>query len=374
MSDLQPDLQRQIADFITSEAPNEADFQDLALAVFSYQYKHVEVVRRIADQAGKPPARVAVWQNIPAVPIAAFKQVDVLADDAGDVALAFESSGTSGKARSRAPYTAAGLELMELSVLANAAEMLLNDGRATKILVLAPSPDLAPNMIMAWGMSRLIDQFGLEGSRFLINADGMDQASFAHDLRVCEEEDTPVTLIGASFAFVHLLDGLAEAGTRYYCPKGSRLMDAGGFKTRSRTVTRGELDRLIDDRFEIPGDRSVNLLGMTELPSQFYDSVLRDGSAETRHKTNPPWTRTRVLNPATLEPAELGERGLLWHLDLANLERPMVIRTDDIGTVDAKGWNILGRLAGSDAKGCSLTVEELLQRGQLPQPAVLKKV
>lgn len=368
------ELQQQIADFITSEAPEEADFQDLALAIFAYQYERIEVVRRIADKAGKPPGRVAVWQNIPAVPIGAFKQVDVLADDAGEVALTFESSGTSGKSKSRAPYTAAGLELMDLSVRTNAAEMLLHDGRATKILVLAPSPEVAPNMIMAWGMSRLIDEFGLEGSRFLITADGMDQAAFAHDLRVCEEEDTPVTLIGASFAFVHLLDGLAEVGTRYYCPEGSRLMDAGGFKTRSRTVTRGELDRLIDDRFEIPAHRSVNLLGMTELSSQFYDSVLRDGSAETRHKTNPPWTRTRVLNPATLEPAELGERGILWHLDLANLERPMVIRTDDLGTVDAKGWNILGRIAGADAKGCSLTLEELLQRDRQPELAALKKV
>ena len=92
----------------------------------------------------------------------------------------------------------------------------------------------------------------------------------------------------------------------------------------------------------------------------FYDNVLRDGAPEPRRKTNAPWTRTRILNPATLTAAKAGKQGVLWHLDLANVERPCVIRTHDLGIADPNGWECLGRAKGAEARGCSLTVEELL--------------
>ncbi len=357
-----------VADFISGGDPDDgAAFNALALRVFEYQYEHLDAVRRMADRAGRTPERVSRWQDIPAVPSVAFKQFDLFVGEEPE--RVFESSGTSGTQRSRSLFSGEGLELMDVAVRVNAARMLLDDGRATRILVLAPPPTLAPAMIMAWGMQQLIEHFGLEGSRFFIDGSGLDARGLVEAFESSAADGVPVTLIGASFGFVHLLDSFGEQGARFYCAPGSRAMDAGGFKGRSREVSRAWLTRSIEDRLEIPPERCVNLLGMTELASQFYDGVLASGRTEPRRKVNAHWTRTRVLEPRSMGPATLGDRGLLWHLDLANVERPMVVQTDDLGMVDEHGWDVLGRVAGSDAKGCSLTVEEMLRPKLVPLPA-----
>ena len=250
---------------------------------------------------------------------------------------------------------------MAESIAHNARRFLLPDGRSTVILVLAPSPELAPEMIMAWGMNYLIEQFGLSGSRFLVTSDGLDRHALMDILGRCISEGTPVTLIGASFGFVHLFDGLRAGNITLSLPEGSRLMDAGGFKGRSRTLRRDELDDVIFERLGIPAHRSVNLLGMTELASQFYDSVMERGLSTPRVKVNAAWTRTEVLDPRTLKPAPSGQIGLLAHWDLANLERPMAILTDDLGVREETGWRVLGRAAGAESKGCSLTVDDMLR-------------
>ena len=346
-----------ICDYIASGSTDEARFESLALGVFAWQYERIEAVRRLADRAGRPPAAVHTWRDIPAVPTAAFKRLDLFTG--GEVARVFTSSGTAGT-KSRAVFSAEGLALMDEAIRVNARAMLFPDGRATRILVLAPPPEAAPGMIMAYGMDRLIREFGLEGSRFLLGPGGLDALAVVGMLEEAAAEGVPVTLIGASFGFVHLLDGLVAAGRRIACAPGSRTMDAGGFKGRSREVSRHELGAAIEAQLSIPAWRAPNLLGMTELASQVYDGVLRL-PARPRRKVNPPWTRTRVLDPETLEDAAPGMPGLLWHLDLANVERPMVVQTDDLGVMDEYGFEVLGRAAGAEARGCSLSIEELLQ-------------
>ena len=350
-------IEADVATYIEHGDPaDEAAFEALALRVFEHQYAHIEAVRKLADAAGRTPSTVARWQDIPAVPAAAFKHWELFCGAA--IEQTFESSGTSGAQRSRSHFSGAGLELMDLAIRVNARRWLLPDGveRPTRLLVLAPAPELAPQMIMAWGMARLIEHFGAPGSRFFITEEGLAERALFAALRSVE---TPVCVIGASFGFVHLLDGLAERGVRFYCAPHSCTMDAGGFKGRSRILTRDAFDQAIEDRLEIPRERNVNLLGMTELASQFYDTVLVDGALSPRRKANAHWTRTRIIDPLTLQPAE---RGLIYHVDLANVERPVAVATDDIGVVVGGHWNILGRAAGTDAKGCSLTVAELLVR------------
>jgi hypothetical protein len=354
-------LSNDIAALIESGDSNPERFNQLALAIFEYQYQSIPVVKTLADNAGITPGAISDWELIPAVPTVAFKQADLFAGNASQAECVFESSGTSGAAKSRSLFSRQGLDLMELSIRANAGQMLLTEGRSTRILVLAPPPKAAPHMIMAWGMERLIHHFGLEGSRFLIGPDGLDPKEVVGELQRAAADQIPITLIGASFGFVHLLDGLAANGIRIECAPGSRSMDAGGFKGRSRVLTRHDLDDAIARCLGIDASRNVNLLGMTELASQFYDNVLRDNGAEHRAKVNAPWTRTRVLNPTTLEVSPAGVQGILCHLDMANLERPLVIRTDDLGVATPDGWQVLGRAEGAESRGCSLTVEEMLK-------------
>lgn len=352
---------QQVTSLIESKSTSERAFNEAALAVFEYQYRTIPVVKTLADNAKRWPTSIESWTQIPAVPTPTFKYADLFAHPLADATHIFESSGTSGAPKSRSLFSSEGLKLMELAIRVNAEEMLTQDGRRTRIFVLAPPPHTVPKMIMAWGMERLIHHFGLPGSRFLIGPDGLNPAEVVSELMSAAQENIPITLIGASFGFVHLLDGFKEKGLQIDCAPGSRTMDAGGFKGKSREIAREELDEALEQCLNIAAHRNVNLLGMTELASQFYDNVLRDNTAEKRHKVNAPWTRTQVLNPTTLEVAHPGQSGLLWHLDLANVERPCVIRTHDMGVTTAEGWQVLGRAQNAEARGCSLTVEELLK-------------
>lgn len=102
---------------------------------------------------------------------------------------------------------------------------------------------------------------------------------------------------------------------------------------------------------------------MSELSSQYYDNVLRDriaGRFGRRAKVGPPWLRARFLDPASLRDVEPGQPGLLCHVDLANAGSALAVLTEDIGRSTPDGFEILGRAAGADSRGCSLALAEFL--------------
>ncbi|MBZ0253156.1 MAG: hypothetical protein K8I02_07430, partial [Candidatus Methylomirabilis sp.] len=305
------------------------------------------------------PERMTDWRDAPAVPTAAFKRVDLFAGEAEEIAHTFTTSGTTGAAKGRAHFSEAGLVLMRAAIEANAERFLFPRAERLRILVLAPPPERAPGMIMAWGMARLIEKYGEAGSGFLLDERGLDAEALARALREAEASGAPLCLIGASFAFVHLFDGFEARGVRFALPPGSRVMDAGGYKGRSREMTRPEFVERIERFLGAPPARAVNLLGMTELASQFYDDAMEE-PPRAALKRNPPWTATAAIHPRTGAALPHGETGLLRHLDLANLDRPACIQTDDLGRTHPEGFEVFGRAADDGGRGCSLGVEELL--------------
>ena len=56
-----------------------------------------------------------------------------------------------------------------------------------------------------------------------------------------------------------------------------------------------------------------------------------------------------------------GSTGMLRHYDLANCGSVMALQTEDIGHTIGDGFEITGRATGSEARGCSLLVEEILR-------------
>ncbi len=333
-------------------------FDDLARDVLDHQLELFPAWKRLQ---GNLPAKVAP----PAVrpfPAELFKNdVAALGVEAGHV---FETSGTGSGRPGRVAYSERDLELMRRAIDLGARRHLFPDGPGrTRILVLAPPPTLRPGNIMAWGMQRLIENFSVEGGAFLFGATGPDVPALLAHCERAMSEGTALTLIGASFGFVHLMDALAERGQSFELPAGSRLMDAGGTKGRSREISREGFRSAAERSFGIPAAWQTNLLGMTELGSQFYDQVVGSEPEERPLKRNGFWTRTWAVDPATLVPLPAGEPGLLVHLDLANLDHPALLLTQDVGAVFADGFEIAGRAAGADARGCSLALEEFLDQG-----------
>jgi len=166
-------------------------------------------------------------------------------------------------------------------------------------------------------------------------------------------------LCGTAFAFVHLLEQLEAADDSVALPAGTRIMETGGFKGRSRELPRETLYTALQARLGVPASRIVNQYGMTELGSQFYDSVLaRPG--EPRRKLGPPWARVRVVEPQSGREVPPGEVGTLCVVDLANTGSVCAIQTADLGRRCGDGFEVLGREPGAEARGCSIAADALL--------------
>jgi len=363
-------LEAQVTTFIESGEGGDGDvaFEKLALQLFAFQFETIAPYQRLCRGQGVTPERVTTWRQIPAVPAEAFKAYPLFSGELeSDVVRTFRSSGTTDPARSsQAHFSRSGLALMNAAVEANARRALFSDGQRARILVLAPSPEQAPHMIMVHGLAHLVRTFGLEGSRFMLGPKGLDPEVLWSELVQCQERGVPVALLGSSFGFVHFFDGMEGQGRTLALPEGSRLMDAGGYKGRSREIGRGQFVTWASSRCGVPVTRVVNLLGMTELASQIYDRI--DGNGE-RVKQSPPWMRTEVVDPRrrdgdghghTPYRVEDGQVGLLRHLDLANVERPLMIQSEDVGRAMAGGgFEILGRAKGAEPRGCSLNADDL---------------
>jgi hypothetical protein len=158
---------------------------------------------------------------------------------------------------------------------------------------------------------------------------------------------------------VALLEALVASGERLALPPGSRVMETGGFKGRTRELSRAELHGACGERLGVPASHVVNQYGMTELASQFYDSILREPTAP-RRKLAPPWTRVRLLDPETGEEVGPGAIGRVAILDLANTGSVLAVQTADLGRQLADGFEVLGREPGAEARGCSLAAEAML--------------
>ncbi len=358
-------LDQPILEFIgrgVDQPRDEGAFNALALRLFAHQFAHNLPYRRLCERRGRTPATVGDWCQIPSVPIGAFKEL-ILSCVPPDRAVAvFMTSGTTNRERRGKAYHTT-LDLYDASMRTNFAAHVLPDGARLPFLCLFPPPSILPHSSLSHYLQVGLTAFGAAGSGWFVGEKGLDAAGLTEALRYAEGSGGPVGLIGASFAFVHFLDHCAQRGRRFRLPPGSRIMDTGGFKGRSREIGREELYGLFAETFGVPATCCVNMYGMTEFSIQFYDVTLRRhvaGQAPASFKMGPPWSRTRVIDPETGADKPAGEMGVLLHVDLANRNTVSAILTEDLGRAVSEGFELLGRVQGVEARGCSMAVDEFL--------------
>jgi hypothetical protein len=348
-----------IAEGVDARA-DDARFDALALALFREQVAKGAAYARFCAAFGIDPARVRRWQEIPAVPTGAFKEARLATFPPEATVRTFRTSGSTTDARGALHLDT--LALYDASLLATFRAFLLPDRERIRFLVLAPPADALPDSSLSYMFERAMRAFGTDDSRFCVGAAGWEPESVAAELAAARE---PLLLGGTAFAFVHLLDALDARGETLRLPAGTRVMETGGFKGRSRELTRAELHGGIATRLGVPRTRIVNQYGMCELGSQFYEATLRTGVA-TEVKSVPPWVRTRAVDPATLADVAPGESGVLVHYDLANTGSVLAVMTSDLGVLVDGGFRVLGRLRGAEARGCSIAADALLDPGGAP--------
>lgn len=357
-----------------ADAPLDDDvFDRHARRVFRFQFERNPVYGAFCRRRGMTPDRLDHWREIPPVPTRAFKHLRLVSGRPERVEAVFRTSGTSKGPGSRGEHVVRDLHLYRESLLPNFRTNLLPDGAHLPLVSLIPSPEEVPDSSLSHMVGVVDERLAAPGGGYFVDPEeGLDEGPLLDVLSRVEREERPVLLMATAFSVVHCIDALDRRGRRFRLAPGTRMMETGGYKGRSRELGREELYAGIGERLGVPADRIVNEYGMTELLSQFYEPVLRnagedpdadldagDDLASRRHRP-PPWVRTRVLDPTALEPVEPGELGLLCHLDLANLGSVSAVLTEDVGVRSSGGFRVLGRAEDAEPRGCSLAMDELL--------------
>lgn len=381
-SDLTHRIAPAIADFIERTSPGcaparqwtgaeaESRFEGLARDLFAVQYALNAPFQALCRVRGVQPDTLKSWREIPAVPTAAFKELEVTCLPASERPRVFHSSGTSvGRpglhyhdSRSLALYERSLLQWFAPHVLAEIPDLEADEhlapGQDPAFLSLTPPAEAVPQSSLVHMFSVAMERHGARDSVFAGRLDGagaweldLDRLLFAVRKSMCANR--PVFLMGTAFNFVQLLDHFEAGNIRYRLATGSRVLETGGYKGRTREVPKADLHAAISRHLGIPATRIGCEYGMCELSSQAYD---QPATGDRRFRF-PPWVRVRVVSPETGRELSAGQAGILQVFDLANVWSVAAVQTADLGVRSGDGsFALLGRAGAAEPKGCSLNV------------------
>lgn len=312
------------------------DFNALAMDLFLLHAERNPVYRGFLSALGRLPQTVRRVEDIPYLPISAFRNQRVLLEGL-EPSVVFTSSGTTGSITSshHVPWP----ELYERSFLTSFTAAY-GDPSGWRIIALLPAYLERPGSSLVYMAQKLISASDdpLSGT-YLYQYDQL-----ADVLRRSEAEAKPTLLLGVTFA---LLD-LAE---KHPMPlKHTVVMETGGMKGRRPEMVREELHDILKSAFALEAVHSE--YGMTELLSQAWSKG--DGLYRC-----PPWMRVslRDVNDP-LSRVGTGRTGGIDIIDLCNVASCPFISTQDLGRLHADAsFEVLGRFDNSDLRGCNLMVE-----------------
>ena len=315
----------QLLSVIEAGTLSEEAFNELALQLCALQLQHNTAYRSLVP--GRTKARL--WDEIPAAPTAAFKELEMTSIPPGARIKEFRSSGTTGQKPSRHFHSLESLRVYEASLGRPLKEHFAKDGM--RLVSLTPSPKEAPQ-------SSLAHMFATAGAEF---AGREDWSVDVGKVSLLTSAATKIGLMGTAFNFVNLMDAVGTLKL----PVGSRALETGGYKGRSREVPRKELHEMI--RSQLGVSEIVMEYGMCELSSQAY--AHEDGIFHF-----PAWVRVQIVSPENGREVKEGETGLVRVFDLANVWSVMAVQTEDLGVRRGHGFELVGRASGAEARGCSL--------------------
>ncbi len=312
-------------------------FNSATLDLFRFQYINNSIYKSWVDALNIKVSDVNVLDDIPFLPISAFKNYDVVSQD-GNESHIFTSSGTTGSIPSRHL-------VFDMDLYHENTERIFSEfyNSVEGYCYLA----LLPNYLERGGSSlvAMVEHF--------INKSIFESGFYLYDhdelfikLEHCQKEGIPTVLFGVSFALLDYLDKYQNDFPELI------VIETGGMKGRKKEMTKSQLQKLLANGFGV--NKVHSEYGMTELFSQAYSK--QDGKFL-------PSKSMKVIAKEITDPfcdAQYGKSGVINVIDLANIDSCAFIETQDLGRVYADGsFEVLGRLDAADIRGCNLMVSDL---------------
>ena len=319
---------------------SDPGFESLSLELFQLQYDENPVYQAYVKALRIDPGSVNSIVKIPFLPIHFFKSHEIKNTEFKPEII-FESSGTTGSINSKHLvkdknwYTEVFTSIFE--------KTYGSVGRYC-ILGLLPSYLERNNSSLVFMVNSLIQKSNHSLSGFYLD----DHEKLFNILSELEKKNQKTLLIGVTF-------GLLDFAEKHSLGLNNTIiMETGGMKGKREEMIREDVHAQLKKSFDVPLIHSE--YGMTELLSQAYSKG--DGVFKT-----PPWMKVLVRDdedPFDVQSMPYPEgmayvNSAINIIDLANIYSCCFIATDDIGKLYADGsFEVLGRMDGSDLRGCSL--------------------
>lgn len=350
---------------VDSEVP---DFNDYCLRLFALHYEVNAIFREFCDAKKVKPGDVSRWQDLPMVYNDVFKTHLVASFPLEKSVMACLTGGTTSLTQRGRIFRDEDGKRLVFSANRQMTESYLfpdfTGGKRCRILILAPSPELAPSMGMAIGMDQTRKTFGTPDSLFLLGKSGIDVNALIKALRESEASGVPLALIGATSAYVYFFQACRRKKMSFRLPPGSRICDGGGYRGKFGVLTRDDYYAMVQEIIGIPNSHCVNVLGEAETATNLFDDSLRRCvkglPPKKRTRPVPPWSRVLAMSIDDLKPLPDGEIGLLAHWDLANVPTVLAVITDNLGytTDEGRGCEMVGRAKLENGKVSPLPDED----------------
>ncbi len=331
----------------------ETGFEPLALDIFRYQYLNNKVYKSYVDALHVSPAKINSVDKIPFLPIGFFKSHTVQTTKFTPQII-FESSGTTQTTNSH--HLIKDVFIYRQSFI-KCFEIFYSAVKEWCIIGLLPSYLERKDSSLVYMVDEFIGLSGHPQSGFYLN----EFDKLFELLNALEEKKQKTLLLGVSFA---LLDFAEKYRLKM---KHTVVMETGGMKGRRTELIRPEVHAILCNAFGLASIHSE--YGMTELLSQAYSK-----GGGVFH--SPAWMKVMVRDEDDPLSVQSGVRssesgvqsqesysrltpqtGAINIIDLANIYSCSFIATDDIGKIYAdESFEVMGRIDGTDLRGCSLMV------------------
>ena len=314
----------------------ESGFSQLALDIFHFQYEANSVYNSYVNALGKKPSDVDEIEKIPFLPISFFK-TDEIKTGKFNAEVIFKSSGTTQTISSQHHVKDVSIYTQSFTT---AFKKIYGDLQEWCVLGLLPSYLEKGNSSLVYMVDDLIKQSRHPQSGFYL----YDLERLKETLLSLERSNQKTLLIGVTYALLDFAEKFSMPLTN------TIIMETGGMKGRREELTRMEVHDQLKKAF---GKTEIHSeYGMTELLSQAY------AKKEGRFLC-PPWMKVLIRDdedPLSVQSSVTGViSGAINIIDLANVYSCYFISTDDVGKLyPDKSFEVLGRMDGSDLRGCSL--------------------
>jgi hypothetical protein len=311
---------------------NEISFNSLCLEIFNYQFLHNKVYKEYCNLVLKHhPTELKHYSQIPFLPIQFFKNKEIYCS-IQIPEVQFTSSTTTSQTPSR--HFVADKNTYIKSFI-KTFELFYGPVNDYCILALLPSYLERKGSSLIFMIEELIKRSNDDDSGFFL----YNHQELFNVLKR-KEKSKKTLLFGVTFA---LLDFAEKFQVEL---SNTIIMETGGMKGRKIEQTREEVHQQLTNAFGTTNIHSE--YGMTELLSQSYS--MGEGIF-----VSPPWMRALIRDYADpFSYLEQGRTGAINIIDLANIYSCSFIATDDLGRLNHKGFEVLGRMDNSEIRGCNL--------------------